>query len=344
MERLAAFRPHLTGAVWRGTATRLNSIFIDLFCDDSKSAEIALIDQRVDYDVSSVDGPRGRVLDVLNLHVPSPAIAGRRPRRPHRARLRRPARRAPARRARPQRARRPGGAARARGRRREPAPRRPRRGRRSPRSAIGAGTALAPRSRRCGGRRRRRARRSTSGRSASRASTARRSRWPAGAAGRCCSISGRRGAGPASSRCRCSTASRASTRRSGWRVLALAVDQPDPGAPLRRRARRCAAGGPRRRRSASISRASSATSHGGLPFTRGLRFDAAQPSQRRPGRGQRAICWRAGQASITLGTSPDLRVNWRQTAGMPPRICSFRARPRSPARSRYRTIRWTCAS
>jgi hypothetical protein len=76
MERLAAFRPHLTGAVWRGTATRLNSIFIDLFCDDSKSAEIALIDQRIDYDVSSVDGPRGRVLDVLNLHVPSASIEG----------------------------------------------------------------------------------------------------------------------------------------------------------------------------------------------------------------------------------------------------------------------------
>jgi hypothetical protein len=75
MERLAAFRPHLTGAVWRGTATRLSSVFIDLFCDDSKSAEIALIDQRVDYDVSSVDGPRGRVLDVLNLHVPSPLIS-----------------------------------------------------------------------------------------------------------------------------------------------------------------------------------------------------------------------------------------------------------------------------
>ena len=76
MERLAAFRPHLSGAVWRGTATRLNSIFIDLYCDDSKSAEIALIDMRVDYDVSSVDGPRGRVLDVLNLHVPSATIAG----------------------------------------------------------------------------------------------------------------------------------------------------------------------------------------------------------------------------------------------------------------------------
>ena len=76
MEKLAAFRPHLTGAVWRGTATRLSPIAIDLFCDDSKSAEIALIDQRIDYDVSSVDGPRGRVLDVLNLHAPSAKIPG----------------------------------------------------------------------------------------------------------------------------------------------------------------------------------------------------------------------------------------------------------------------------
>ncbi len=77
MERLAAFRPHLAGAVWRGTATRLNSVFIDLFCDDSKQAEIALIDMRVDYDVSSIDGPRGRVLDVLNIEVASAALRER---------------------------------------------------------------------------------------------------------------------------------------------------------------------------------------------------------------------------------------------------------------------------
>ena len=76
MTRLAPFRPHLAGAVWRGTATRLSSIHIDLFCDDSKSAEIALIDMRLDYDVSSDHGPRGRLLDVLHLHVPSPAFAG----------------------------------------------------------------------------------------------------------------------------------------------------------------------------------------------------------------------------------------------------------------------------
>lgn len=77
MERLAAFRPHLTGAVWRGTATRLNSIHIDLFCDDPKAAEIGLIDMRIDYDVSSGHGPRGRVLDVLNVAVPSRELGGR---------------------------------------------------------------------------------------------------------------------------------------------------------------------------------------------------------------------------------------------------------------------------
>jgi hypothetical protein len=74
MERLAAFRPHLCGAVWRGTATRLSSVCIDLFCDDSKSAEIALLDMGVDYEVGSVDGPRGRVLDVLNVRSASRAL------------------------------------------------------------------------------------------------------------------------------------------------------------------------------------------------------------------------------------------------------------------------------
>ena len=74
MERLAAFRPHLAGAVWRGTATRLSAIHIDLFCDDSKAAELALIDARVDYDVFAGDGPRGRTSDVLNVFERSDAL------------------------------------------------------------------------------------------------------------------------------------------------------------------------------------------------------------------------------------------------------------------------------
>lgn len=67
MERLAEFRPHLTGAVWRGTATRLNNVHLQLFCDDSKAAELALIDKGVDYDVGSVDNARGQPVDVLSI-------------------------------------------------------------------------------------------------------------------------------------------------------------------------------------------------------------------------------------------------------------------------------------
>ncbi len=52
MQRLADFRPHLSGAVWRGTATRLSAVHIDLYCDDPKAAEIALINLGVAYDAS----------------------------------------------------------------------------------------------------------------------------------------------------------------------------------------------------------------------------------------------------------------------------------------------------
>lgn len=74
MERLAEFRPHLTGAVWRGTATRLSAIHLQLYCDDCKSAELALIDRGVDYDVGSVNGPRQQPVDVLSLAQWSPAL------------------------------------------------------------------------------------------------------------------------------------------------------------------------------------------------------------------------------------------------------------------------------
>ena len=65
MERLEVFRPHLCGAVWRGTATRLNAIQLELYCDDSKAAEIALLDQRISFDIASRPGPRRDPVDVL---------------------------------------------------------------------------------------------------------------------------------------------------------------------------------------------------------------------------------------------------------------------------------------
>jgi hypothetical protein len=74
MERMERFRPHLCGAVWQGTATRLSDITIQLFCDDSKSAEIALIDHRVPYTPATVTGFRGEPVEALSFACPSPEL------------------------------------------------------------------------------------------------------------------------------------------------------------------------------------------------------------------------------------------------------------------------------
>ena len=47
---------------------------MQLFCDDSKEAEIFLLDRRVDFDVGSIDGPRNRPIDVLSFATPCPAL------------------------------------------------------------------------------------------------------------------------------------------------------------------------------------------------------------------------------------------------------------------------------
>lgn len=67
MQRLAEFRPHLSGAVWRGTATRQSAVMLDLYCDDPKAAEIALINAGVDYDSQSQDRAGAEPLHVLTV-------------------------------------------------------------------------------------------------------------------------------------------------------------------------------------------------------------------------------------------------------------------------------------
>lgn len=74
MQRLAEFRPHLSGAVWRGTATRLSAIQLDLYCDDPKSAEIALINAGVDYDSTALDQGGREPLNVLSVAAPCRAL------------------------------------------------------------------------------------------------------------------------------------------------------------------------------------------------------------------------------------------------------------------------------
>ena len=77
MERLAVFRPHPTGAVWRGAATRRIDIGSEGYCDDSKAAELVLIDRHVDYEVSTGTGPRGKPVDVLSVSRPSVELGER---------------------------------------------------------------------------------------------------------------------------------------------------------------------------------------------------------------------------------------------------------------------------
>ncbi|KQV87086.1 MULTISPECIES: hypothetical protein [unclassified Roseateles] len=77
MARLAEFRPHLTGAVWRGTATRLSNVHLQLYCDDSKAAEIALLDRGINFDVAETTAGRGRQVDMLILDAPCAALGER---------------------------------------------------------------------------------------------------------------------------------------------------------------------------------------------------------------------------------------------------------------------------
>jgi hypothetical protein len=67
MQRLIEFRPHLSGAVWRGTATRWSVVHLDLYCDDPKAAEIFLINAGVAYDSDAINRPGREPLNVLTV-------------------------------------------------------------------------------------------------------------------------------------------------------------------------------------------------------------------------------------------------------------------------------------
>ena len=69
MYRMKRFRPYLSAAVWHGTATRHSDVHIDLYCDDPKSAELALIDHHADYEQRSSTGRDGQPVDTLSVHA-----------------------------------------------------------------------------------------------------------------------------------------------------------------------------------------------------------------------------------------------------------------------------------
>jgi hypothetical protein len=74
MHRLSNLRPHLMGAVWRGTATRLNDIHLELYCDDAKEAELTLLNEGIAFDTQSQNRQGQPPLDVLSISSPCPEL------------------------------------------------------------------------------------------------------------------------------------------------------------------------------------------------------------------------------------------------------------------------------
>ena len=74
MHRMASARPHVGGAVWRGTATRRSAVHLDLYCDDPKGTEIELINAGVDYDVGHIERAGAEPVNVLTVGTRSAAL------------------------------------------------------------------------------------------------------------------------------------------------------------------------------------------------------------------------------------------------------------------------------
>jgi hypothetical protein len=56
MTRLSAWNPHLAGAAWRGTATARSIVRIELYADDTKLAQFALLDLGIDGHAPEMPG------------------------------------------------------------------------------------------------------------------------------------------------------------------------------------------------------------------------------------------------------------------------------------------------
>lgn len=74
MERMAVYWPHLGGAVWHGSATRLTDVYLHLFCEDCKSAELSLIDHRTNYVSRSTPGRQGESIPTLSVRAFCPDL------------------------------------------------------------------------------------------------------------------------------------------------------------------------------------------------------------------------------------------------------------------------------
>jgi hypothetical protein len=69
MEYLAAFNPHLVGAVLNGTATEHSALHLHLYTDSAKDVEMYLLNDGVRFEVEDADEASG-ALERIELQVP----------------------------------------------------------------------------------------------------------------------------------------------------------------------------------------------------------------------------------------------------------------------------------
>lgn len=74
MLKLQAFNPYVGGAVWRGTASGHSPILLDLYTDDPKGPELALINMGVPFETGQRPGHGREPVPVIGLEVPCPAL------------------------------------------------------------------------------------------------------------------------------------------------------------------------------------------------------------------------------------------------------------------------------
>jgi hypothetical protein len=69
MALLADFNPMLTGSVWKGIVADHVPIHIQVFCDNAKEVEFALLNHQIEYDAVEVPHFRtGRIVPALTMH------------------------------------------------------------------------------------------------------------------------------------------------------------------------------------------------------------------------------------------------------------------------------------
>jgi len=73
MRRLAAFSPHLVGAVLNGTATAHSNIVVHLFAESEKDVEIFLLNEGIDFEAAEPDEDSG-ALEHLHFVVRPDAV------------------------------------------------------------------------------------------------------------------------------------------------------------------------------------------------------------------------------------------------------------------------------